>query len=337
MEKLNFCLVGAGRAGLVHAHNIAKYIPNAELVAIADSNVKMLKATAEELNVKKLYENVDDALSDGGFDAVIIGAPTFTHCELTVKSAMAGKHVFCEKPMTLSVKEGQQMIDAANENNVKLQVGFMRRFDPLFMHAKDVIDSGELGEPMVIKSVARGPGLPAPWYYDIKRSNGLLAEILSHDFDSTKWLAGGQYKRIFAEAVNRKTPEIKKSYPDFYDSVVCTVNLDNDVIGTLDSTCPADYGYDVRGEIVMTKGLILIGEISGEQFLTCNTEGRFKGSVTKSWRNRFRDAYMGEMLSFIDAVLFDKPVKVSGYDGMDAVRLVVAGNESIKTGLPVVF
>jgi len=337
MEKLRFCLVGAGRAGMVHARNIFKYIPNAEVTAIVENNKQMLNERAEELNVKNTYENIDDAISDGFFDAVIIGAPTFTHCDFTVKSATAGKHVFCEKPMALSVEESQKMIDAASDNNVKFQIGFMRRFDPMFMQAKEIIDSGDLGDPIIIKSLVRGPGLPAPWYYDINRSNGLLAETCSHDFDSARWLSGGNYRRIFAEAVNRKTPEIKKEYPDFYDSVVCTVNLDNDVIGTIDSTCPAGYGFDVRGEIVMTKGLIQIGELSGEPILTCNLDGEFKGHVYKSWRNRFKDSYMGEISSFIEAVLKNEPVKVTGLDGLEAVKAVVAGNKSIKTGLPVEF
>jgi myo-inositol 2-dehydrogenase/D-chiro-inositol 1-dehydrogenase/scyllo-inositol 2-dehydrogenase (NAD+) len=336
MDKIRFCLIGAGRAGMVHARNIFhNNVQNAELTAIVENNEKLLEERGEELRIKHLFKDVDSALSKDLFDAVVIGAPTFTHHEYTVKCAKAKKHVFCEKPMALTESEAGEMIKASEENNVKLQIAFMKRFDSLYIKAKEIIDSGKLGEPVIIKSLGRGPGLPAPWYYDVSKSNGLLAEICSHDFDSTRWLSGSNFKRIYAEAVNRKTPDIKKQYPDFYDNVVCTFKMKNDVIGSIDSTCPVDYGFDMRGEIVLTKGLILIGEVKGEAILTCDVEGALGGSAFRSWRNRFRDAYIAEINSFIDAVMNDKKPPVTGADGLAAVEAVRAGNKSIKTGKPV--
>ena len=330
-------MIGAGRAGMVHAKNIVFNTPKAELVSMVDKNEQQLKERGEELGVKNLFTSIDEALSKDLFDAVVIGAPTFTHKEYAIKCAEAKKHIFCEKPMAVTEDEAKAMVDAAQRNNVKLQIAFMRRFDSLFQNAKDIIDSGDLGEPIIIKSLARGPGLPAPWYFDISRSNGLLAEILSHDFDSTRWFTGSEYKRVFAEAVNKKTPDIKEKYPDFYDNVVCTVRMKNDVIGTFDSTCPADYGFDVRGEVVLSKGLILIGEVKDEAILTCDVKGVLKGSAFKSWRIRFRDAYIKEINSFTDAILNDTPPLVTGHDGLAAVEVVVAANKSVKTGMPVVL
>ena len=216
----------------------------------------------KELKVKDLFLSLDDALSSDLFDAVVIVTPTFNHRDIAVKCAKEKKHIFCEKPMAIRSQEAQEMIRAAEDNRVKLQIGFMRRFDPPFLHAREIIESGELGEVMVIKSVGRGPGLPPPWTYNVSESNGLLGEVNSHDFDSTRWFAGSEYKRIYAEAVNRKVLNLKDEYPDFYDNAVCTVRFENDVIGTIDGTCPADYGYDARTEIVLTKGLISIGRNS---------------------------------------------------------------------------
>ncbi len=335
MDVLRFCLIGAGRAGMVHARNIVHTVDNAELVAIVDMNERQLREKGGELGVQSLFTDIDEALSKDEFDAVVIGAPTFTHHSFTVKCANAKKHVFCEKPMAVTVDEARKMIDAAEKNNVKLQIAFMRRFDSLFRNAKAVIDSGEFGDPIIIKSLARGPGLPAPWYYDISRSNGLLAEICSHDFDSARWFSGSEYRRVYAEAVNRKTPEIRKKYPDFYDNVVCTFIMKNDVIGTIDSTCPADYGFDVRGEIVLTRGLIVIGEVKGEAVLTCDAQGVIETSAFKSWRTRFREAYIQELRSFIDVVLKDGSPVVTGYDGLASVEAVVAANQSIKCAAPV--
>ncbi len=335
MEKVRFCLIGAGRAGMVHANNIAFNIENAELSAIVDSEKKVLEGRGKELKVKDLFLSLDDALSTELFDAVVIVTPTYTHRDIAVKCAKEKKHIFCEKPMAVRAQDAQEMIRAAENNRVKLQIGFMRRFDPPFLRAREIIESGELGEVMIIKSVGRGPGLPPPWSYNVVESNGLLGEVNSHDFDSTRWFAGSEYKRIYAEAVNRKVLKLKEEYPDFYDNAVCTVRFENDVIGTIDGTCPADYGYDARSEIVMTRGLINIGETRGEALMTCNINGVIKANSWKSWRDRFKDGYIDEMKSFIDCVIHDKQPSVTGYDGLAAVEAVVAANNSLKKGMPV--
>ncbi len=332
MEKVRFCLIGAGRAGMVHARNIAFHMKNADLSAIVDSDRGVAAQRGEELGVKNLFTDLGEALSSNLFDAVVVVTPTFTHRDIVVRCADAKKHVFCEKPMSIKPEEAQDMIDATEKNGVKLQIGFMRRFDPPFLHAKEVIDSGELGEMMIIKSVGRGPGLPPPWTYNVAESNGLLGEVNSHDFDSTRWLAGSEYLRVYAEAVNRKVKKIEKEYPDFYDNVVCSVRFKNDVIGTIDGTCPVDYGYDARTEIVLTGGLISIGEVKEHAYFSCDVKGVIREGAWRSWRNRFKDAYLDEMRSFIMSVLKDQPTLVTGQDGLAAVQAVVAANRSIKSG-----
>lgn len=332
MDRLRFCLIGAGRAGMVHARNLAFNIKNADITAIVDSDSDVASERGQELGVADLFTDLDEALARDLFDAVVVVTPTFTHRDIVVKCAEAKKHVFCEKPMSVRPDEARDMIEAASKNGVKLQIGFMRRFDPPFLHARDVIESGELGEVMVIKSVGRGPGLPPPWTYNVSESNGLLGEVNSHDFDSTRWLAGGEYKRIYAEAVNRKVTKLKDQYPDFYDNVVCTVRFDNDIIGTIDGTCPADYGYDARTEIVLTGGLISIGEVRGQAYFSCDVKGVIRENAWKSWRNRFKDAYIDEMRSFINSVLDDEDTLVTGRDGLAAVQAVVAANKSLKSG-----
>ncbi len=335
ISEIKVCLVGAGRAGMVHANNIVYKIKNAVLAAIVDADPDFVKERKKELGVERGFTSIDDALSSESFDAVVIATPTFTHKELIVNSAEAKKHIFCEKPMTITEADGEEILEAVKKNNVKLQIGFMRRFDPLFVHAKEMIDGGSLGEVMIIKSVGRGPGLPPTWANDMSKSNGMLGEVNSHDFDSTRWLANSEYSRIYAEAVNRKVKKYKKEFPDFYDNAVCTVRFKNDIIGTIDGTCPVDYGYDARTEIVLTKGLIVIGEIKSEALLSCDINGNIKNRAFKSWRNRFKEAYLEEMRHFIDCIINDKIPFVTGEDGLAAVKAVVAANKSIKTGMPV--
>jgi myo-inositol 2-dehydrogenase/D-chiro-inositol 1-dehydrogenase/scyllo-inositol 2-dehydrogenase (NAD+) len=317
---------------MVHARNLAFTIKNADLTAIVDSDSKVAGERGEELGVTNLFTDLDEALSSDLFDAVVVVTPTFTHREILVKCAEAKKHVFCEKPMSIRPEEARAMIEATSKNSVKLQIGFMRRFDPPFLHAREVIDSGELGEVMIVKSVGRGPGLPPPWTYNVAESNGLLGEVNSHDFDSTRWLAGSEYRRVYAEAVNRKVKKLEKEYPDFYDNVVCTVRFDNDVIGTIDGTCPVDYGYDARTEIVLTGGLISIGEVRGQAYFSCDVHGVIRENAWGSWRNRFKDGYLDEMRSFITSVIDERPILVTGKDGLAAVQAVVAANRSLKSG-----
>jgi predicted dehydrogenase len=334
MDKVRFCLIGAGRAGMVHARNVAFNIKNADLAAIVDSQQSVLEERGRELGVKKLYTRLEDALGSKDFDAVIIVTPTFSHRDIVVACAQAGKQVFCEKPMSIRVSEAVDMNEAVQKARVKLQIGFMRRFDPPFRRAKELIQSGELGEVMLIKSVGRGPGLPPPWTYNVAESNGLLGEVNSHDFDSTRWLSGSEYRRVYAEAVNRKVPELRKEHPDFYDNVACTVRFANEVIGTIDGTCPVGYGYDARTEIVTSKGLISVGETRGDAFFSCDLDGVIKQSAHKSWRNRFKDGYLDEMKSFIESVLQDRPTLVTGTDGQAAVGAGVGAQHAGGPGHP---
>jgi len=190
MKKVKFCLIGAGRAGMVNARNFEFNIAESEVVAVVDSNLEAARKAAEELNTNDYYGSFDEALIKSDFDAVCIGAPTFVHCEAVVKAAEAGKHIYSEKPLSISLEEADKMERVIRKNKVKFQIDFMRRFDKNFLRAKKLIEDGAIGTPILIKSVGRGPGLPPEWYADLKKSNGLLAEVNSHDFDSMRWLIG---------------------------------------------------------------------------------------------------------------------------------------------------
>ena len=135
----------------------------------------------------------------------------------------------------------------------------MRRFDKNFLRAKKLIEDGAIGTPILIKSVGRGPGLPPEWYADLNKSNGLLAEVNSHDFDSIRWLIGSNFKQVYALADNFKLSQYKEKYPDFYDTAAVILKFENGVLGMVDGCCPATYGYDVRVEILGTEGMLQIG------------------------------------------------------------------------------
>ncbi|MBW2057298.1 MAG: Gfo/Idh/MocA family oxidoreductase [Deltaproteobacteria bacterium] len=335
MDRVRFCLVGTGRAGMVHGINITRRIKNAELVALVDSNERSLKESGEALGVTGRHADYREALSGKDIDAVVVVTPTFTHAEIACYAAEQGKHIMLEKPMAITVDECAAINAAVKDNGVKLQLGFMRRFDPAFVRAKEIIESGELGRVMIIKSTGRGPGLPPAWTYDLSQSNGMLAEVNSHDFDTVRWLVGSDYDQVYALAENFKCDSLRKDYPGFYDNAVVNFRLKDGTLGSIDGTCPAGYGYDARVEILCEHGLLLVGDFKESGMTWVRRDGTSIGSAFRSWRDRFKDAYLAEMEHFVEAIVKDGEPAVTGEDGIKAVEAVIAANESIRTGRPV--
>jgi len=335
MKKVKFCLIGAGRAGMVNARNFEFNIAESEVVAVVDPNLEAARKAAEELNANDYYSNLNEALIKSNFDAVCISAPTFVHCEVVVKAAEACKHIYSEKPLSISLEEADKMERAIKENKVKFQIDFMRRFDKNFLRAKKLIEEGAIGTPILIKSVGRGPGLPPEWYVDLSKSNGLLAEVNSHDFDSIRWLIGSNFKQVYALADNFKLPQYKEKYPDFYDTVAVILKFENGALGMIDGCCPATYGYDVRVEILGTEGMLQIGSKQAYSVLVWNKDKNLISEGNQSWRTLFKDAYKEGARHFVNCILTDSEPKVGIIDGKKALEIVIAANKSIKTGKPI--
>ncbi|MCL7403486.1 MAG: Gfo/Idh/MocA family oxidoreductase [Thaumarchaeota archaeon] len=334
-KRVKVCVVGAGRAGEVHALNLSYRIPIAELVAIVDQDLNLAKQLSEKVRGVHYYQTFRDALRSEEVEAVFIATPTFTHCPLTMEAAEAGVHVFCEKPMALSLEEAEQMISAARKNNIKLQIGFMRRFDPEIKKVKSLILEGAIGKPILIKSLTRGPGLPPKWALDPKTGIGMIAEVSSHDFDSVRWLMGSEAVSVYAVADALIHPELKEKYSNYHDVYVSILRFENNGLGIVDGGCPVGYGYDARIEVLGTDGLIMVGEVKGTTLLVSKSDKKVISETFQSWRNRFYEGYISEAESFLKAVIEDRTPEVTGEDGKKALELVFAAIESIKTNKPV--
>lgn len=330
-----FCVIGAGRAGQIHARNLSQRIPAAALVALCDLDTANLQKAGAELGVPTLLSDYRAAVVRDDIDAVVIVTPTFLHCEIACLAAQHGKHIFLEKPMALTAQECLNILAATQRAHVKLQIGFMRRFDPSFLRARQVLQSGELGRIMIIKSTGRGPGGPGKWMYDLRKSNGIIAEVNSHDLDTLRWLSGQEFASAFASGRNFKCPDARQEWPDFYDNVLAQFELDGQAIGSVDGTCPAHYGYDARVEVLCEKGVLFLGDVGQPGFTKVTAEGQIIGQTVTTWRTLFKEAYLAEMEHFVECILQDKTPSVSGLDGLRAVEAVVAVNESIRTHLPV--
>ncbi|TLS49582.1 oxidoreductase [Paenibacillus antri] len=330
VKDINVAVIGAGRAGLIHAHNFRKSVPYARLAAVVDPNRAAAERAAKELGVETWYGDYREALRDDGIDAVVVVTPTIYHRDIVVDAARAGKHVLCEKPMAMNAEECEAMIEAAKDAKVNLQIAFMRRFDASFQEAKARLDAGEIGEPVLIRSLTRGPSTPQPWMYDLKKSNGPLAEVNSHDIDTLRWFSGAEFAEVYAIAGNYRCPEAAETYPDFYDNVLLTARFDDGRQGVIDGALSVQYGYDSRVEILGTEGVIFIGQLHEKTIVTARRNKEITRPFMNSWRHLYKDAYLAEDIDFVQSILEQRSPKVTGRDGMMAVKVVEAGNRSIR-------
>ena len=329
-NKINVGLIGSGRAGMIHGRNFKGSVYDAQIVAVCDPVEEAAIAAAKELEIEKHYTDYINIINDDSIDAVIIATPTKFHCEIAVAAANAGKHILCEKPLAVDVNECNLMDEAAKKNGVILQVAFMRRFDSSFVEAKRMIDAGEIGDVVMVRSNTRGPSIPKPWMYDISKSNGPLAEVNSHDIDSLRWFTGSDFKTVFAIGGNYRCPDAKKDFPDFYDNVTLNASFKNGCQGIIDGAQGVLYGYDARCEILGTKGCIYLGNTRENSVTLCRSDMQRSEEYINSWKYLFREAYLEEDRDFIRAIIEKRPPRVTAYDGKMAVLTVNAGNLSIK-------
>jgi len=337
MDKtVRICMLGAGRVGKLHTNSITRFVVGSKVVALVDPVSEILNATGDEFGILDRFNSFEEAIDKVSFDAVVITTPTFTHKPLALLSAAAGKHIFLEKPMALNLFECDEIIEATQRNQVILQLGFMRHFDPEFSAAAERIEGGEIGKPMMIKSLTHGPGLPPPWARDLKTSNGMLAEVNSHDWDCVRWLMRSDYDRVYTEVANFKGPANNIDTPNFYDNTLVNVHFESGGLGSISGICPCGYGYDARVEIVGELGIMQIGELRGQAVVVCTN--RDQGLITpifRTWPERFAWGYIYEIQHFIECIRKEKNPKVGGEEGRWSVAGVLAATRSFLEGRPV--
>jgi len=328
-------IIGAGRAGMIHARNFARLVPRSRLVAISDPVDAACAAAKEELGEVTSCADYRELLGNRAVNGVVIAAPTAMHREIAVAAAQSGKHIFCEKPMAMNTSECDSMIAAAAKAGVVLQIGFMRRFDEDFQAAYERIKAGEIGDVVLVKSCTHGPTYPKPWMFDLRQSNGPLAEVCSHDIDTLRWFTGGEFTEVYAIADNYRTPGARATHPDFYDQVLLSARFSNGAQGSITGGQGVQYAYDSRVEVLGSHGLISIGGLNAGNTIVCTREKELRTPAVASWSNLYRDAYLAEDIEFVSAIREERPPRVTGQDGRAAVAVVNAGNRSILERCPV--
>lgn len=331
MTDLRVLLVGAGRAGMVHGRAFASGIPGAKLVSVGDPDREARERAAVELGCERMFDDPVAAVTDGDVDAVIVASPTFTHAEIALAALDAGKHVLCEKPLASTLEEAEKVRAAVEGSPGSLVVGFMRRFDARFVRAWERIQSGDIGDPVFVRSTGRGPGLPPEWAWDPRRSGGLVAEVNSHDLDSLRWFSGRELETVHAVGRAAKRPDIAERFPGFVDVLAAVFELRDGGLAQIDGACPAGYGYDARVEIYGTEGLILVGGPQVASPLLVRAEGAVTDPVA-SWRDLFAEAYRAEDVHLVRVARGEEAPRATVDDGLRALEAAIAVNRSLESG-----
>jgi predicted dehydrogenase len=315
--------------GRRHAENLRHLVPQAQLVAVADVAAERASRTARDLEIDNSYGSLEAMLECKGLDAVVIATPDKFHASAVKVAAAARKDILCEKPLALSLAEAQELLDVVSQAKVRLQVGFMRRYDPAYAAAMKRIEAGEIGVPVIFKSIGRDKDGPPLTAYQ-PNINGMLFYTNSiHDFDLARWLMQDEVAEVHAYTTVAIRPEVAQ----FGDVVASVVNLrfNRGAIGNIESYAQAAYGYDVRTEIVGSKGSIQVGSFhkTPATFLTANGSSQI---IADHFLSIFADAYLAEIREFVDCMLSDRAPRVSGEDGIKALAIAVAAENSHLSG-----
>jgi myo-inositol 2-dehydrogenase / D-chiro-inositol 1-dehydrogenase len=329
-ETVGVALVGAGRMGAFHAETLARRLPGVRLAAVADAAPGAAERLAGELGADRAYTDAAQLWDDPAVDAVVIASPARSHADLVVAAAAAGRHVFCEKPMAVTLPDADRAIDAARSAGVVLQVGFNRRFATDWRAARALLDAGTLGTPRLLRSLTRDPG-----GFDPARvqPDTIFLETLIHDFDTLRFLNPGA-EAVEVHAVADALVEPAWRDRGLLDTAVVTVRFDNGAVAVAEACFEASYGYDVRGEVLGSGGMVTLGDGRRSGLAFSGPAGRLVETV-RGDQELFPGAYTAELAAFVEAVRTGTPALVTGEDARAALAIALAAAESVRTGRPV--
>lgn len=330
-QKLQIGIIGAGRIGRVHAETLAFRLPEAQIAAITDIDREAAQSVAARCNVSNLAASSSEIFADPQIEAVLICSPTPTHADLIVAAAAAGKHIFCEKPIAHSLREIDRALAAVETAGVKFQVGFNRRFDSNFARVRKAVATGEIGVPSLMHLISRDPA-PPPISY-IRTSGGIFADMTIHDFDMARFLIGDEVEEIYTAAGVMVDPEI--GLAGDLDTALVVLRFRNGVIGSIDNSRRAAYGYDQRAEILGSKGKIATENCYPNQTVVSSGDAVYRDRPLYFFMERYTESFVAELRSFVNAVREDRPTEVTGIDGRIPVQMALAARKSYDEHRPV--
>jgi myo-inositol 2-dehydrogenase/D-chiro-inositol 1-dehydrogenase len=324
--SIKIAVIGAGRIGQIHAGNVVKH-PAVELAGVADALPEPAAALAQRLGGRVL--SVGEILDDRSIDAVIIGSSTDTHADLIQRSASAGKHIFCEKPVDLDLARARECGKVVEASGKVCQIGFQRRFDPTFAALKARLDAGEIGTPEALSIISRDPGAPPVDY--LKRSGGIFKDMLIHDFDVFRWILGEEAETVYATGACLVDPAIAREADDV-DTTAVTLRTAGGRVCQIHTSRRAAYGYDQRFEVLGSKGLLQAGNHRPTEVSAWGADVVSTDKPEHFFLQRYQHAYAAELEHFINVLTGKEKLRASIDDGVRALELADAATRSWREG-----
>jgi myo-inositol 2-dehydrogenase/D-chiro-inositol 1-dehydrogenase len=322
---ISIAVIGAGRIGRIHAHNIAAHA-GARLAGIADVDPSAAARLAKDCGAQAI--SLDAAFAA---DAVLIGSPTPTHADYIERAAREGRAIFCEKPIDLAADRVRACLDVVRRAGMVLMVGFNRRFDPHFATLKRRMDAGEIGSLELLTIISRDPTPPPPAY--VASSGGLFRDMMIHDLDMARFLLGEEPTDLYAAASCLVDPSI--SAAGDVDTAVVTLRTGGGRLCQISNSRRATYGYDQRIEAHGATGLLRAGNVIASTVELATGAGFVSDPVLPFFLERYAAAYRAELDTFVTAVTSGQAPKPDGEDGLKALVLADAATESARTGLAI--
>lgn len=330
--SLKIGLIGAGRMGRVYANTLAYSVSEVNLVAVADPDASAVSEVAARYQIPKTYTDYHALLDSKEVEAVVVASPTGTHAEVIIAAAQAGKNIFSEKPLSQNLPACDEVLAAVRKAGVKLQMGFMRRFDPPYAAARQKILAGVIGTPVMFKATSRDPMRTSLEFAKRENSGGLIMDMGVHDFDLARWLMGSEVTRVQSEGACLAFPELNEVGD--IDNVVINLRFASDAIGNIDMSRNAVYGYDIRTEVLGTEGSLWIGYLQQTPTLVLTRAGVTHDTVPY-FMERFGAAYAEQVRVFVHHILNGTQPEVTGEDARAATAIGIAATLSLDENRPV--
>ena len=327
-SKIGVGIIGTGRIGKLHIQHLSQNISEAEPMVICSLDTETL---VEHFSICSVTTDYRDLLADPDVDAVVIASSTDSHVEICQAAAKAGKHIFCEKPIALDLKDIDETLEIVENTGVKFQVGFNRRFDASFMKVREAIISGEIGEPHILRITSRDPTPPPIEYVNV--SGGIFLDMTIHDFDMARYLIGDEVVEVYAVGGVRIDPRIGEIGD--IDTAVIMLRFQNGVLATIDNSRQAVYGYDQRVEVFGSEGMVTASNPLVDTVTFSGSEGNRGASLPNFFVERYKDAYLSELEAFIRYIQKDTESPVTGEDGRVPVVMGYAALKSLRENRPI--
>jgi predicted dehydrogenase len=331
MDRIRIAVVGVGRMGLTHAENLASRVRGARLVAATTSDAQRAAEAKQRCGDMAIYPTLDALLESEELDAVCISSSTSAHADNVEQCAAAGLHIFCEKPLALTLGGCDRAIAAAEAAGVKLMLGHVRQFDAGHVQAKQFIEAGAIGTPLVFRAISGDVDPPPPSFADPAVSGGLILDAMYHDLYLSQWLLADHVVRTYAEGGALVDPAI--GAVGDVDNAVVTLRFGSGAMGTLFVSRTTRYGHDLRIEVIGDEGAVQIGRFRQTPVRLLDRQG-VHHDMPRTTPDRLGEAFVTEMQAFVDCVRHGIEPPVTGQDSRKTIAVGLAATRSMHGGKP---